>query len=111
MNTRNSGNKSEIESFYKTATENLNKLKSSTQNTLHISTPLKSSESKSETAGYSLNKSEISDNSKTLVCDSSVNLEDITTQTARKFGDIRSESKHKTVAIPKSRGPDETMAH
>ena len=67
MNTRNSGNKSEVESLYKTAIENLNKLKSSTQNTLHTSTPLKSSESKFEMARFSLNESEISDNFKILV--------------------------------------------
>jgi len=45
MNTRNSGDKS-VESLYKTAIENLNKLKPNTQNTLHIFTTLKFSESK-----------------------------------------------------------------
>jgi len=79
MNTRNSDDKSEVESLYKTAIENLNKLKSSTQNTLHTSIPLKFSEFKSETARFSLNESEISDNSKTFMLDSS-NSEDIITQ-------------------------------
>jgi len=112
MNTGNSDDKSEVESLYKIAIENLNKLKSSTQNTLHTSTSLKSFKSKSETAGFSLNESEISDNSKIFVLDGSADSEDITTQPAREFGGITSESKRKTVvAIPKSRGSDRTMTH
>jgi len=82
MNMRKSGDKSEAESLYKIAIENLNKLKSSQQNILHASTPLKSSESNSETAGFSLNESEILDNSKTFVFDGSAESEDITTQPA-----------------------------
>ncbi|KYN17051.1 hypothetical protein ALC57_10688 [Trachymyrmex cornetzi] len=108
MNTRNSGDKSEVENLYKTAIEILSKLKSNTQNTLHASTPLKSSESTFGTAGFSLDESEISD--KTLVFDSSADSEDIATQPVRDSSDIT--SKRQTfVAIPKSKGPDGTMTH
>jgi len=102
MNMRKSGDKSEAESLYKIAIENLNKLKSSHQNILRASTPLKSFESNPETAGFSLNESEILDNSKTLVLDSSADSENINTQSAREFG-ITSESKRISI--------DGTMTH
>jgi len=46
------------------------------------------------------------------VLDGSADSKDITTQPARKFGGITFENKHKTVmAVPKSRGSNETMMH
>ena len=91
-----------MESFYKTAIGNLNKLKSSTHNTLHTSTPLKSSELRSEAVSFSLNESEILDNSKTLVFDGSADSEHIIAQSAREFGSITSENNRRTiVVIPK----------
>jgi len=55
-------------------------------------------------AGFSLNESEISDNSKILVLDGSTDSEDITTQPAREFGGNTSDNKYKQLWLSLNRG-------
>ena len=88
MNTRNSGDKTKVENIYKTAIENLNKIKSNTQNTLSTSIPIKPSGSKPETSEFLFTESGILNNSETLVPSDSDNPEGVTIQVAREFSNI-----------------------
>lgn len=110
MNTRNSGDKSEVENLYKTAIGNLSKIKSDTPSTLPTSTPIKPPGSRSETADFLFTESGILNNSATLIPNDSADLEGITSQPVRDFSDITSK-RQMVVAISKSKGPDGTMTH
>ena len=88
MNTRNLDDKSEVENLYKTAIENLSKIKSGIHDTLSTSTPIKPSGSKSETTEFLFTESGILNNSETLVPSDSDDLGDVTIQDAREFSNI-----------------------
>ena len=83
-----SGDKSEVENLYKTAIENLSKIKSGIHDTLSTSTPIKPSGSKSETTKFLSTESGILNYSETLVPSGSNNLEGVTIQVAREFNNI-----------------------
>jgi len=85
MNTRNSGDKTEVDTLYKTAIENLSKIKSSIQDTLLTSTPIKLSGSKTETTEFLFTESGILNSSETLVPSNSDDLGDVTIQAAREL--------------------------
>jgi len=88
MNTRSSGDKSEVENLYKTAIENLGKIKSGIHDTLSTSTPIKPSGSKSETTEFLSTESRILNYSETFVPSGSDDFGDVTILAAREFSNI-----------------------